>query len=417
MRTYARTHPWITFEIDLSKASPRLWMALGEAQSKCEHVAGNPLTPETARELHQLYLAKGVLATTAIEGNTLSEDEVRKHLNGQLQLPPSREYQQREIQNIIKAFNQMLEEITHDNIAPISLATAKKYNMLILDNLDLGEDVIPGEIRRDSRVVGRYLCAPADDCEYLLAKFCKWMNSDTFTPRDGDEIVYGLIKAIVSHLYFVWIHPFGDGNGRTARLIELQFLMEAGVPSDAAHLLSNHYNQTRSEYYRKLDQASGSGGDILPFVEYAVRGFVQQLREQITVIREQQLDVTWVNYVHDRFRADKSNVARRRRALALAISEANRPVRKNELDRLTPELAAAYARKTPKTISRDLNALLQMKLVRLYPHGYVPAKNEIVAFLPLRRQTTNQNINHDNDGLIELMANDGREEEEQIARL
>ena len=68
-------------------------MLLGEVQSKCEHIAGVPLRPATAEMLHRLYLAKGIQATTAIEGNTLSEDEVVRLIQGNLELPPSKEYQ------------------------------------------------------------------------------------------------------------------------------------------------------------------------------------------------------------------------------------------------------------------------------------------------------------------------------------
>lgn len=57
--------------------------------------------------------------------------------------------------------------------------------------------------------------------------------------------MYAIFKAVVAHLYLAWIHPVGDGNGRTARLVEFQILLSSGVPSPAAHLLSNHYNQTR----------------------------------------------------------------------------------------------------------------------------------------------------------------------------
>jgi hypothetical protein len=74
------------------------------------------------------------------------------------------------------------------------------------------------------------------------------------------DAVYAILKAMVAHLYLAWTHPFGDGNGRTARLIEFHILLSAGVPSPAAHLFSNHYNQTRAEYYRQLDRASKSGG-------------------------------------------------------------------------------------------------------------------------------------------------------------
>ena len=78
MRTFERTHAWITFRLDLSRAAPELWLGLGEAASKCEHLSRVPLRPATALQVHQLYLAKGAAATTAIEGNTLSEAEVLK---------------------------------------------------------------------------------------------------------------------------------------------------------------------------------------------------------------------------------------------------------------------------------------------------------------------------------------------------
>ena len=90
-RTFERTHPWIDFSLDLRSAPYQLWMLLGEAQSKIEHTGSVPLRPDTAQELHRLYLAKGVLATTAIEGNTLTESQVIELLEGKLTLPPSRQ--------------------------------------------------------------------------------------------------------------------------------------------------------------------------------------------------------------------------------------------------------------------------------------------------------------------------------------
>ncbi|MEZ0389969.1 MAG: Fic family protein, partial [Verrucomicrobium sp.] len=84
MRTFEKTHPWISFRVDLSRAPADLWLALGEASSKCEHIAKVPLRPATAELLHRLFLAKGVAATTAIEGNTLSEEEVLKAVEGKL---------------------------------------------------------------------------------------------------------------------------------------------------------------------------------------------------------------------------------------------------------------------------------------------------------------------------------------------
>lgn len=57
-------------------------MLAGEAVFKCDHLAGVALNPDAARELMNVYLAKGALATTAIEGNTLTEAEARKRVDG-----------------------------------------------------------------------------------------------------------------------------------------------------------------------------------------------------------------------------------------------------------------------------------------------------------------------------------------------
>jgi DeoR/GlpR family transcriptional regulator of sugar metabolism len=57
------------------------------------------------------------------------------------------------------------------------------------------------------------------------------------------------------------------------------------------------------------------------------------------------------------------------------------------MPKLTPDLAEAYARKTPKTVSRDLNALLDMKLLERSAEGYTAAKDRVLAFLPLRKNS------------------------------
>jgi len=254
MRTYEKTHPWIKFLLDLRELEHSTWLLLGEAVSKTEHIAGVPLDPDAAKTLHAVYLAKGVLATTAIEGNTLTEDEVRDHLEGRLKLPPSRQYLGQEIDNIVEACNRIGQEIIRDGSGPISVQDILEYNKLVLRELPLQEDVMPGELRRHSIVVGRYRGAPAEDCEFLLNKFCEWLNSLEF-PK-GLEQSYSILAAIAAHLYLVWIHPFGDGNGRTARLIEFRFLLQAGFPTPAAHLLSNFYNLNSSLWRRQWPHGS-----------------------------------------------------------------------------------------------------------------------------------------------------------------
>ena len=128
MRTSEKTHFWLTFQIDLRLIEYATWISLGEAQSKCVHISGVPLRPSVAQQLHMVYLAKGVLATTAIEGNTLTESEVIKHLEGKLKLPPSKEYLTKEIDNIIAACDKIATDILIHDRAEISVEKIKNYN-------------------------------------------------------------------------------------------------------------------------------------------------------------------------------------------------------------------------------------------------------------------------------------------------
>ncbi len=385
MRTYLETHPWITFSLDLREASYKLWMSLGETQSKCEHIAGVPLLPDVAKRLHQVYLAKGVMATTAIEGNTLTEEEVLQRLEGKLKLPPSKEYLGQEIDNIIEACNLIARHVLNDSSTGLSVEDIKDYNRLVLKNLPLEEGESPGEIRKRSVGVGRYRGAPPEDCEYLLEQLCDWLTNK-FDTTQTDPVAFGILKAIVAHIYIAWIHPFDDGNGRTARLIEFRILLSAGVPSAAAQLLSNHYNETRTEYYRQLDQAHRSGGDVFPFIQYALQGYVDGLRKQIEVIRDQQWEVHWINYIHEKFKDRNSQTDIRRRRLAIDLSGQSKMMPVSRVRHVSPRIAEAYAHKTDKTVKRDINALEQMGLVEKSAKG-VRAKNEIIlAFLPGARK-------------------------------
>jgi Fic family protein len=388
-RRPSATHPHIDFRLDLRPVSPATWVLLGEAKSKSQHVGRALLSPAAAAELLRVYLVKGMLATTAIEGNTLSEDEVRRILDRTLELPPSRQYLEREIENVLAAYNVACDELLDDPELPFSVSRLCGYNRLILDGLDLEDGVVPGEIRQHSVVVGPYKAAPADQAEDLLRQLCDWLNGDEFDaspemPQLAAPLA--IVKAIVAHLYLAWIHPFGDGNGRTARLLELQILLCAGFPVPTSQLLSNHYNLTRSEYYRQLALSSRSKDGVLSFLRYAAQGFVDQLREQLEVIRKVQFEDRWEQFVYQSFGERRGNTANRRLHLVLDLSRefqaSGKPVPRRAIPDLTPRLAAAYAAKTEKTLSRDLNAIRQLGLLRQASGGWAPADESIQSLLP-----------------------------------
>jgi Fic family protein len=328
-------------------------MLLGEARSKVEHLSLALLRPEIAEEMNRIYLAKGLHATTAIEGNTLSEDDVLEIIEGRHVTPPSQEYLVQEVTNVIEACNRIKDYLIGGEPPEITPSMIKQFNVDVLRGLDLEAHIAPGAYRTNSVVVGSYRGAPAEDCDHLLERLCAWLNGSDFEPPSSDWAApFSLIKAILGHLYVAWIHPFDDGNGRTARLIELQILLAAGMPMPAAHLLSNHYNQTRTEYYRQLQQASRSGGDVLPFLRYALQGFMDGIRQQLGRVWYQQYEDRWEQFIYQRFGDTHTAAKERQRRLVLELSKRDEPLQRRDVVRMTPELFEAY-RNAEKKLSRE----------------------------------------------------------------
>jgi Fic family protein len=388
-RKYETSHPWLSFRLDVDRIQT-VWILLGEARSKCEQLAGVPLQPKTAQELNQLFLAKGARATTAIEGNILSEEQVCQQIDGTLQLPPSKKYLAQEVQNILDALGDLLRELLNGQRFTLTVDRICALNAQVLRGLDTTPDVQPGVIRSHSVGVMGYQGAPAEDCQHLLQGVADWLNDPSFQPNAELGVVKPILAAILAHLYIAWIHPFGDGNGRTARLVELAILVSAGVPIPAAHLLSNHYNETRLEYFRQLDIASRSGGDVIPFIRYAIQGFIDGLRDLFNLVRGQQLQVAWINFVYDRLRTAEGGAAviKRRQDLIIEMSAPERrdPLMPEDLLLLSPHLTKLYADRSQKTLRRDLNELKDLDLVVVDGAGRFRANVEIIAaFLPVRK--------------------------------
>lgn len=388
------------------------------------------MPPRDARKLYRMYLVKGVKATTAIENNTLTEEQVGRVLDGTLELPPSQEYLGQEVRNILDVCEDIRDQILAGTAPRLTREWIADANRAVLGGMEdvLGEGVIPGEVPAFQVVVGRYRGAPREDCDYLLDRLCRWLDEDDMPgpgpgAAEGDasqaepsgasdngaaadvtaltdapvpagnvfqdarrrRMAEGILKATLAHLYIAWIHPYGDGNGRTARLVEFMLLARAGVPFPSAHLMSNHFNLTRNRYYRELDRSSRvSGpvrGDVFGFVEYAVRGFVDGLADQCRYIEHVQMELAWEDFVFQTFRQTKETPAtRRRREIVLVLSSRQEPVRKQDVPSLTSQLARMYAEKTPKTLTRDLNWLVDEDLIERGPEGYQARMEQMKAF-------------------------------------
>ena len=100
-----------------------------------------------------------------------------------------------------------------------------------------------------------------------------------FRFREQDQ---SLIGSFVAHFYFVYVHPFCDGNGRTARIVNASSLYHAGWKKMKSLPLSNAINNDLSGYYRSLEDSeyplsdrTGKWLDLSPFVSYMLDVFEQ----------------------------------------------------------------------------------------------------------------------------------------------
>jgi Fic family protein len=375
---------YITFAYDTNQITPRMWLSLGEAMSKCQHLAGVPLKPAAAKAMKTISLIRGVQATTAIEGNTLSEEQVGKIVaKGTANVPPSQEYMQREVQNVLEAIREIDAALTSGRAIPITVNRLCELNGLVLDGIPVKPEVIPGKLRTHNVTVGTYLAPQASELPELAEHLTRWLrelrSQVNQKSTGGERFVNAVLAAILAHLYIAWIHPFGDGNGRVARLIEVQILSESGViPDVATGLLSDHYNKTRGQYYLALD---GAQRDVTSFIGYALQGLLDELRSQIAMVRGENLAIHWESYVYETFRAKPSTVARdRQRQLALTMTE--KWISANEATELTPAIAKKYGGAGPRMPARDLNDLVKMGLVEKRGRQYRARRSVIEAFIP-----------------------------------
>ena len=386
-RKLNREYPHLQFRRHWGLSQKSL-LLLGQCEAYIRAINNTPILPHHYKSLMNLALIKGAQSTTAIEGNTLSEDEIRKVMDGH-KLPPSREYQEIEVRNIITAFNVLLNEIVYDKTDHyISVELLKWFHEMV--GKDLGEyfKAIPGQFRNGDVVVGTYFCPDHRDVALLLERLCDWMKEEFGYGRAEQSFSEIVIQAIVAHVYIEWIHPFSDGNGRTGRLTEFYILLRGGNPDIASHILSNYYNLTRTAYYLQLEKAM-ERKDLSEFIEYALLGFRDGLVQTLDVIQLSQFQSIWQKLIYDTFDEIRDSVRfevfKRQRTLALEFPlEGNFTL--SHIVNLSVALAKQYASLNEKTIQRDLERLIELKLVKKSGNEYSANTDLLRSMVARRRQ-------------------------------
>ena len=295
---------------------------LGKCEALVRILGSFPIPPAVQRELRIVAFNRGAQATTAIEGNTLTDDELRQLLEGS-PLPKSREYQGQEVANAIETMNKIWEGVVlKGESSLITPAMLCQWNKTIGKELGPLYDGAPGKWRQDRRHVGKYLAPPPEHVEELVKDLCTWLRAEFGFGSHPMSMISAIQQAVSAHVFFEWIHPFADGNGRTGRLLEFYIMLRAGFPDITVHVLANHYNQTRSEYTAHFDRARQKR-DLTDFMDYAVQGLADGLQQVADRVQDASRKTVWESHVYSVFASysdyRKKSIFKRRRALALAM--------------------------------------------------------------------------------------------------
>lgn len=124
----------------------------------------------------------------------------------------------------------------------------------------------------------------------------------------ADSELSPLIKACVAHFYFVYVHPFIDGNGRTARALSYMILLQAGYDFFRYFSISGVIAEERSKYYKAIKDVEDDGYDMTYFIDYSIGMLaraVKKMEDRLVnkVVMEERLNQLKTSGANDRLLA------------------------------------------------------------------------------------------------------------------
>lgn len=217
--------------------------------SKISEAVGSFYAQEELR-LHRINRIKTIQGSLAIEGNTLTTDQITAILDGKPVIAPINEVQ--EIRNAIKAY-ELLDKLNFNSLDDLLKVHLTMEAGLIDDaghfrsggvGVASGEEII-------------HYAPPAERVPQLMKELFEWLNNTEEHP---------LIKSCIFHYEFEFIHPFSDGNGRTGRLWQT-LILSNWRPVFKNLPIENIVYKNRKEYYRAIAISGGEDG-CTPFIEF-----------------------------------------------------------------------------------------------------------------------------------------------------
>lgn len=232
------------------------------------------LSEEWVAKMQNQALVLEAHYTTHIEGTQLTLEQSEQIWEGQ-HLASVNPDDIKELLNYRNAFD-LVSGYIGDG-ASITEGLIREIHKRLVEGVR-GNSATPGEYRKTQNYVVNsktkdiiYTPPPAYEVSQMMRELVDWVNNE--------KEIHPVLISGIAQFQLVHIHPFLDGNGRTARLLSTLCLYQRGYDFKKLFTISEYYDRNRSDYYQALQGVRQNDMDLTRWLEYFVHGLSTQLQE------------------------------------------------------------------------------------------------------------------------------------------
>ena len=261
---YLRPQRWIRYD------AAAVMDSLIAAKTAAGILRGLPYLPQWIAQVHEEQLRLEAVGTSRIEGAEFSQREQDEALAPDPIVRYDLTHSQRQLRAAEAAYRWLRSQPAN---RPVNDEFIRDIHRRFVTGCDDG-NCEPGALRPAGWNVtfGIPQCRGVEggnDCHVAFDALCNAVDGE-FRKHDR------LIQAMALHYHIGAMHPFGDGNGRTARALEAFMLRQAGVNELIMVSLSNYYYEHKDEYLKALSESRAGDHDLTPFLVFAMSAVAQQ---------------------------------------------------------------------------------------------------------------------------------------------
>ena len=254
--------------------TPKINKALAEIERVRGFLDAVKLKEEWIADMQKKVLILESHHSTHIEGTALSLEQAKDILEGKKIAGVNRD-DEKELLNYKKAMDFLSKYLGKDD--PITEGVVRELHKLTVKGVRGGQ-ADPGNYRKIQNYVVNsrtkeviYTPPPPLEVPHLMREFVHWINKG--------EDMSSILVAGVAQFQFVHIHPFIDGNGRTARLLSTLILYKTGYDFKRLFTISEYYDKDRPAYYQAIQSVRNNNMDMTAWLFYFVEGLRLQMKE------------------------------------------------------------------------------------------------------------------------------------------